>query len=354
MWKRGSAGAPQTTRRSRTRYGADPLTSRSGPRPAGLGQALGELLRSRASITPRVAQLSGWPNGSPSPSPRASAQVSVLPNDSAVAGSVDWLCRARCRNSWRTADVMAHRLLVPRKTSFASHCQGQDPHQSTLTPSYQQGCVEAKLGLWRRRTGARAHLLEEIGKTVTSDRDASACCCRRDRRLAPEWLAKWGMPKLTSNDAPLNPLSESLGSQHTVDIKKHPITQPCLPALPTRQAFAVLEAGRAVILYQAGRDHTARLGYWACDGRQARKTRQAMHQRRGMRDRLYGMDFRNRGARESGLQIMSILLNNLPWRSSKLKVMPILTEKYRFARHFWRGKEGRLPAPLAAGIAYRS
>ena len=67
---------------------------------------------------------------------------------------------------------------------------------------------------------------------------------------------------------------------------------------PARPAVAVLEGGRALVLYRLGQDHAARLWVGPGDGRQTGKTRQALHQRLGRRrDRLYRNGFRDRGAR---------------------------------------------------------
>jgi len=65
-------------------------------------------------------------------------------------------------------------------------------------------------------------LLEEIGNSVNADRDASTVAAEI-AASHKEWLAKW-MPKLTSNDAPLNPYRVLWDLQHTVDINNTIIT----------------------------------------------------------------------------------------------------------------------------------
>jgi acetolactate synthase-1/2/3 large subunit len=109
----------------------------------------------------------------------------------------------------------------------------------------------------------------QIKKSVSVDRDAAAIAAEIAASHT-DWLAKW-MPKLTSNDAPLNPYRVLWDLQHTVDINNTIIT------------------------------HDAAIGFT-------------------------GMDFET--AVRERIPIMSILLNNFSM-AIELKVMPISTEKYR-------------------------
>ncbi|WP_204271275.1 hypothetical protein, partial [Escherichia coli] len=74
---------------------------------------------------------------------------------------------------------------------------------ATLDPDHLNKDVEAKVGLVGDAGLVLDALLEEIGRTVTADRD-SKLVATEIAALHADWLAKW-LPKLTSNDAPLNP-----------------------------------------------------------------------------------------------------------------------------------------------------
>lgn len=93
---------------------------------------------------------------------------------------------------------------------------------STLDPNHLNKDVEARIGLVGDAGLVLDALLEEIGKTVSADRDASAVAAEI-AASHKEWLAKW-MPKLTSNDAPLSPYRVLWDLQHTVDIRNTIIT----------------------------------------------------------------------------------------------------------------------------------
>src|SRR3954462_4699548 len=93
---------------------------------------------------------------------------------------------------------------------------------ATLDPAHLNKDLEAKIGLIGDAGLVLDALLEEIGKSVTADRDASAVAAEI-AASHKEWLAKW-MPKLTHNDAPLNPYRVLWDLQHTVDIKNTIIT----------------------------------------------------------------------------------------------------------------------------------
>jgi len=90
------------------------------------------------------------------------------------------------------------------ETSFGiAMPKGKTIIHSTLDPAHLNKDVEARIGLVGDAGLVLDALLEEIGKSVTSDRDSSAVAAEI-AASHEEWLAKW-MPKLTHNDAPLNP-----------------------------------------------------------------------------------------------------------------------------------------------------
>src|SRR5258708_1611013 len=109
------------------------------------------------------------------------------------------------------------------ETSFGiAMPKGKTIIHSTLDPNHLNKDVEARIGLVGDAGLVLEALLEEIGKTVTADRDGSAVAAEI-AASHKEWLAKW-MPKLTSNDAPLNPYRVLWDLQHTVDIRNTIIT----------------------------------------------------------------------------------------------------------------------------------
>ena len=139
-----------------------------------------------------------------------------------------------------------------------------------------------------------------------------------------EWLAKW-MPKLTSNDAPLNPYRVLWDLQHTVDIKNTIITH---DAGSPRDQLSPFWKPVEPLSY-IGWGKTTQLGYGprARNGRQTGKARQALHQRLGRRRyRLHRNGLRDGGAGADSDHVDP--LNNFSM-AIELKVMPISTEKYR-------------------------
>ena len=100
--------------------------------------------------------------------------------------------------------------------------KGKTIIHSTLDPAHLNKDVEAKIGLIGDAGLVLDALLEQICKTVRSDRDSGAVAAEI-AASHKEWLAKW-MPKLTSNDAPLNPYRVLWDLQHTVDINNAIIT----------------------------------------------------------------------------------------------------------------------------------
>src|ERR1700736_4015249 len=169
----------------------------------------------RASITPGPGRNSnGWPNGSPS------RFVPVL------AASRPSRRRMPCRAVPKflgEADVIFGIGCSFTETSFGvAMPKGKTIIHSTLDPAHLNKDVEVKIGLVGDAGLVLDAVLEEIGKSVTSDRDASAVTAEI-AASHKEWLAKW-MPKLTHHDAPLNPYRVLWDLQHTVDIKNTIIT----------------------------------------------------------------------------------------------------------------------------------
>jgi len=100
------------------------------------------------------------------------------------------------------------------------------------------------------------------------------------------------MPKLTSNDAPLNPYRVLWDLQHTVDINNT-----IVPMTPAARAISSRRSGsrssRCPI--SAGARPPSSVMDWLGDGRQTRKTRQALHHVWGdAAIGFTGMDFEDR------------------------------------------------------------
>ena len=97
------------------------------------------------------------------------------------------------------------------ETSFGiAMPKGKTIIHSTLDPAHLNKDVEAKIGLVGDAGLVLDALLEEIGKTVTSDRDANAVAAEI-AASHKEWLAKW-MPKLTQQRRAAQSLSRAVGS----------------------------------------------------------------------------------------------------------------------------------------------
>jgi thiamine pyrophosphate-dependent acetolactate synthase large subunit-like protein len=201
--------------------------------------------------------------------------------------------------------------------------KGKTIIHSTLDPSHLNKDVEAKIGLVGDAKLVLDALLEEIGKTITSDRDASAVAAEI-AAAHEQWLSKW-MPKLTSNDAPLNPYRVLWDLQHSVDITNTIITHDA--GSPRDQLSPFWKAVEP--LSYLGWGKTTQLGYGlglAMGAKLARPEKLCINVWGDAAIGFTGMDFET-AVREK-IPIMSVLLNNFSM-AIELKVMPISTQKYR-------------------------
>jgi len=201
--------------------------------------------------------------------------------------------------------------------------KGKTIIHSTLDPSHLNKDVEAKIGLVGDAKLVLDALLEEIAKTITSDRDASAVAAEI-AAAHEQWLSKW-MPKLTSNDAPLNPYRVLWDLQHSVDITNTIITHDA--GSPRDQLSPFWKAVEP--LSYLGWGKTTQLGYGlglAMGAKLARPEKLCINVWGDAAIGFTGMDFET-AVREK-IPIMSVLLNNFSM-AIELKVMPISTQKYR-------------------------
>ncbi len=194
---------------------------------------------------------------------------------------------------------------------------------STLDVAHINKDVEAKVALVGDAALVLDALLEEVGKLVKADRDGKAVAAEI-KSINDEWLAKW-MPKLTSNDAPLNPYRVLWDLQKTVDIKNTIITH---DAGSPRDQLSPFWKPIEPLSY-IGWGKTTQLGYGlglAMGAKLAHPDKLCINVWGDAAIGFTGMDFET--AVRERIPIMSILLNNFSM-AIELKVMPISTEKYR-------------------------
>lgn len=194
---------------------------------------------------------------------------------------------------------------------------------STLDPAHINKDVEAKIALVGDAALVLEALIEEIGKSVKADRNAETVAAEI-KKINDEWLAKW-MPKLTNNDAPLNPYRVLWDLQKTVDIKNTIITH---DAGSPRDQLSPFWKPVEPLSY-IGWGKTTQLGYGlglAMGAKLAHPEKLCINVWGDAAIGFTGMDFET--AVRERIPIMSILLNNFSM-AIELKVMPISTDKYR-------------------------
>ncbi len=210
------------------------------------------------------------------------------------------------------------------ETSFAvAMPKGKTILHSTLDPAHLNKDVEARVGLLGDAALVLDALLDEIDRTVPADRDASAVAAEIAASHR-DWLAKW-MPKLTHDDAPLNPYRVLWDLQHTVDMSNTIITH---DAGSPRDQLSPFWKSVEPLSY-IGWGKTTQLGYGlglAMGAKLARPDRLCINVWGDAAIGFTGMDFET--AVRERIPILSILLNNFSM-AIELKVMPISTDKYR-------------------------
>ncbi|CAA9254439.1 MAG: Acetolactate synthase large subunit homolog [uncultured Acetobacteraceae bacterium] len=183
--------------------------------------------------------------------------------------------------------------------------------------------VRAEIGLLGDAGLTLDALLAELSRTVQSPRDPSRVAAEIQAQYEP-WLAEW-MPKLSSNDAPLNPYRVLWDLQHTVDRDNTIITH---DAGSPRDQLSPFWRSTTPLSY-LGWGKTTQLGYGlglAMGAKLAAPEKLCINVWGDAAIGFTGMDFET-CVRER-IPILSILLNNFSM-AIELKVMPISTEKYR-------------------------
>jgi acetolactate synthase-1/2/3 large subunit len=201
--------------------------------------------------------------------------------------------------------------------------KGKTIIHATLDPNHLNKDVEARIGLVGDAGLVLDALLAEIEQSVTSDRDASQVAAEISA-INEEWLGKW-LPKLTSNDAPLNPYRVLWDLQHTVEIENTIITH---DAGSPRDQLSPFWKAVSPLSY-LGWGKTTQLGYGlglAMGAKLAAPDKLCINVWGDAAIGFTGMDFET--AVRERIPILSILLNNFSM-AIELKVMPVSTEKYR-------------------------
>ena len=194
---------------------------------------------------------------------------------------------------------------------------------ATLDPDHLNKDVRAEIGLIGDAGLVLDALLAELDAISPGQRDASAVIAEA-AEVRAAWLAEW-MPKLTSNEAPLNPYRVIWDLAHTVDVANTIITH---DAGSPRDQLSPFWQSTEPLTY-LGWGKTTQLGYGlglAMGAKLAHPDKLCINVWGDAAIGFTGMDFET--AVRERIPIMSVLLNNFSM-AIELKVMPVSTEKYR-------------------------
>jgi acetolactate synthase-1/2/3 large subunit len=166
-------------------------------------------------------------------------------------------------------------------------------------------------------------LIEELGRLVPVARDP-APVADEIKAVREPWLAEW-LPKLTSDEVPLNPYRVLWDLAHTVDLDNTIITHDAGSPRDQLSPFWVSTAPLSYI----GWGKTTQLGYGlglAMGAKLVHPDKLCINVWGDAAIGFTGMDFET--AVRERIPILSILLNNF-CMAIELKVMPVSTERYR-------------------------
>jgi acetolactate synthase-1/2/3 large subunit len=211
------------------------------------------------------------------------------------------------------------------ETNFGiSMPKGKTVIHTTLDPDHLNKDVRCQHGLLGDAKLALRAMIDECSKLVGGKKRDAAPVVAEIKPMADAWLKEW-MPKLTNNEAPLNPYRVLWDLQHTVDVANTIITHDAGSPRDQLSPFWKTTAPHTYI----GWGKTTQLGYGLG---------LAMGAKLAMPDKLCinvwgdaaigftGMDFET--AVRERIPIMSILLNNFSM-AIELHIMQVSTEKYR-------------------------
>jgi len=203
--------------------------------------------------------------------------------------------------------------------------RGKTIIHATLDPMELNKDVPAQYGLLGDARLTLKALLEALGdrsKGKAADRRESVPA--RIKEIKEAWLAEW-MPKLTSNETPINPYRVIWDLMHTVDRANTIITHDA--GSPRDQMSPFWES--TTPLSYIGWGKTTQLGYGlglAMGAKLAQPDKLCINIWGDAAIGMTGMDFET--AVRERIPILSILFNNFSM-AIEIPVMPVSTEKYR-------------------------
>ena len=192
---------------------------------------------------------------------------------------------------------------------------------ATLDPAHLNKDVKIKYGLVG---DAKLTLRALVDACKGAGRRDSAPVAAEIKQISDEWLKEW-MPKLTNNDAPLNPYRVLWDLQNTVDVANTIITHDA--GSPRDQLSPFWESTHPLTYIGWGK--TTQLGYGlglAMGAKLARPDALCINVWGDAAIGFTGMDFET--AVRERIPILSILLNNFSM-AIELPIMKTATEKYR-------------------------
>ena len=211
------------------------------------------------------------------------------------------------------------------ETNFGiSMPKGKTVIHTTLDPDHLNKDVRAQYGLIGDAKLALRAMIDECGKLVGGKKRDAAPVVAEIKPMADAWLKEW-MPKLTNNEAPLNPYRVLWDLQHTVDKANTIITHDAGSPRDQLSPFWKTTAPHTYI----GWGKTTQLGYGlglAMGAKLACPDKLCINVWGDAAIGFTGMDFET--AVRERIPIMSILLNNFSM-AIELHIMKVSTEKYR-------------------------
>ncbi len=211
------------------------------------------------------------------------------------------------------------------ETNFGiSMPKGKTVIHTTLDPNHLNKDVRAQYGLIGDAKLALRAMIDECSKLVGGKKRDAAPVVAEIKPIADAWLQEW-MPKLTNNEAPLNPYRVLWDLQHTVDKANTIITHDAGSPRDQLSPFWKTTAPHTYI----GWGKTTQLGYGlglAMGAKLACPDKLCINVWGDAAIGFTGMDFET--AVRERIPIMSILLNNFSM-AIELHIMKVSTEKYR-------------------------
>ena len=211
------------------------------------------------------------------------------------------------------------------ETNFGiSMPKGKTVIHTTLDPNHLNKDVRAQYGLIGDAKLALRAMIDECSKLVGGKQRDATPIVAEIKPIADAWLNEW-MPKLTNNEAPLNPYRVLWDLQHTVDKANTIITHDAGSPRDQLSPFWKTTAPHTYI----GWGKTTQLGYGlglAMGAKLACPDKLCINVWGDAAIGFTGMDFET--AVRERIPIMSILLNNFSM-AIELHIMKVSTEKYR-------------------------